>query len=298
MANEQNDGELNPGQPGADGGNPNPNPNNGAPADKGVGGKDGTNTEKTFSFKEDRTDWVPRHRLNDTSGKLTEAEKRAIKAEGELEAERKRTRALAGLEPSDPKKAESEEIRSALYQMFPQLKALENLTAEQLQEVFDAAKSAQSTSQAAWARHATGMLNDLETEAGSVLGVEKLTPTQQNRLRQAYRDEAASAVADRQRAMQRGERESLDTISTDNDFVARHERGDKTLIKEFVKGFLDDWFEPARRSVTASAARRNMRPIPRGERTRMPITQGTPKVDLNNTDEFKKALLAARGSSE
>ena len=271
-------------------------PATGAPADKGVADKPAG--DKTYSFKEDRSDWIPRTRLNETSGKLTAAEQRAVAAEAALEQERKRTRALAGVEQLDPKTAEAEEIKSALYKMLPHLEALEGLTKEQLQQVFQAATSAQSTARASWERHATGMLNDLDSEASEILGVEKLSATQQKRLRSAYRDEAVVAMAAREEQFERGERKTLETLGSDNDFIARHERGDKALIKEFVKAYLDDWYEPARRSVTTAQARRQMRPVPRGERQRVSLTQGPPKIDYNDPDAFKKALIAARGSAE
>jgi hypothetical protein len=264
----------------------------------GSGAGAGGNAEKTYNYKEDRSDWIPRHRLNETSGKLTAAEKERETLKAELESERKRVQALAGVTPKDPKEQQTTEIKEALYSMFPQLKTLENLTSDQLEQVFEAANAARSTAAAAWQRHATGMLSDLNGEAAKVLGTETLTATQQRNLQNAYREEAAAAVRDRQLAMKRGERETLETLPSDTDFVARHERGDKGLIKEFVKTFLNDWFEPARRSVNAAQERRNMRPVPRGERARILPAAGAAKVDLNNEGEFKKALLAARGGGQ
>lgn len=254
-------------------------------------------TEKTFSFKEDRTDWTPRHRLNEESTKRTAAEKERDQFKSELEAERKRTRALAGVEEIDPKTKDADEIRAAIYELVPELGALKGLTADQLAEVLEAARVARTSAQSTWERHTTGMLENLNSEAIKGMNVEKLTPTQQTRLHRAYRDEVMTAMQDRQTALQRGERETLETLSTDTDLVARHERGDKTLIQEFVKAYLADWYEPARRSVSAQLERRN-RPVPRGERQRVPLAQGEQKVNLDNKDEFKKALLAARGASE
>ena len=296
-----NIGEVKPGgQPGAGGDNTPNNTNNGSPADKGVGGKPGEGQpgDKVFTYKEDRTDWLPRHRLNEESGKRTTAEKERDQYKQQLEAEQKRTRALAGVEEVDPKAKETAEIRAAIEEMFPHIKLFEGLTAEQLETIFEAAESAQNTSRASWERHALGILADVESGVAEGIGVDKLSPTQQRRVQSAYREEAAAAVNERQTALKRGERESVETISTDNDFVARHERGDKTLTAEFVKAFLADWFEPARKSVVASNARRIMRPVPRGERTRVPITQGKDKVDLTDNNAFKKALLEARASGQ
>lgn len=296
------DENLGGGAPGADSGTgggqpqaqPQPQPGGGqAPV---AGAPAGGQAPRTFTFNEDRSDWIPRHRLNETSGKLTAAEQRAQAAEAALEQERNRVRALAGVNPQDPKEKETAEIRDALYTMFPQLQALEGLTQEQLGQVFEAAQAARQQAATGWERHALGMFDSIHTEAAKVLGAEKLTPSQQKRINSAYREEAASCVQERQAAMQRGERQTLETIATDNDFVARHERGDKALVSEFVKAYLNDWLEPARRSVQAAAQRQSFgRPVPRGERTRQLPAEGARSVNLNNKDEFKKALLEARG---
>lgn len=298
MADENNGGQ-NPGsneQPGAGGGNNNggqQNPSGGG--QQPVAGAGGGQAEKVFTYKEDRSDYVPRTRLNEVNGKFTEAEKRAIRAEEALAAEQKRTRALAGLETIDPKKQEEGELRGILEGMFPELVALKGLTKAQLEEVMQAATTARGASQATWERHALTMLGDLDSEAATALDVDKLTDTQQKSLRRAYREAAGEAMQEREAQMRRGDRRTLDTIATDRDFVSRHEAGDKSLIKEFVKQFVGDWYEPARRSVTARQASRSMRPVPRGERTRQIPTQGEAKFDYNNETDFKKALLTARG---
>jgi hypothetical protein len=301
---EQN-GEQNPNgqQPGGQSGGqqqqPQQNPTGGGqqqPQQQQPGS--GAGAEKTFSYKEDRTDWVPRHRLNELTGGKTKAEQERDTARAELDTERKRVLALSGVTPQDPKAQEASQIRDAILELVPEIGLLKGLTKEQLNEILDAAQTARTSSQATWERHATTMLNDLDSEAGKILGTDKLTPTQQGRIRRAYRDEAMQAMETRQEQMERGERRSLDTTAQDNDFVARHERGDKTLIKEFTKAFLDDFYEPARRQVTAQQARRQFRPTPRGERERTPLTQGAQKVNLNDEAEFKKALLAARGSGQ
>lgn len=257
----------------------------------------GAQQEKTYSFKEDRSDWVPRTRLNEVSGKLTKLETETLTLKQQLELAEKRTRALAGLDPADPKSKETEEVRAAILQLFPGLGHLGNLSQEELTEVLEAAREARSSSQATWQRHATGMLTDLYSEAARELDVEKLTETQQKQLKRAYREEATSAVQEREAAMRRGERQTLETLPTDNDFVARHERGDKTLLKEFAKAFIADWYEPARRSVTARLERQG-RAVPKGDRVRSVVTQGAQQLDLNNNTDFKKALIAARGASE
>lgn len=263
-----------------------------AEAAKGGGGGGAPGGEKSYTFKEDRSDWIPKHRLGEVSGKLTKAEQEREQLRQELEAERKRVQALAGVTPQDPKAKETEDLRSAMYQLFPQLQALENLSVEQLQDVFEAANAAKTTAAATWERHAEEMLGGVEQEIKSALGTDKLTPTQTRALRRAYREEAQMCLADRKRAHEAGDT----SYDLRGDFVSRHERGDRALIKEFAKSFLGDWYEPAVRSVTARNASRNMRPLPRGDRGRAPLTQTPPSGDLTKDSDFKKALLAARGA--
>lgn len=250
--------------------------------------------EKVFTYKEDRTDWMPRHRYNEASTKLTAAEQRVAAAEARAVENERKLHAALGITPQDPKAKEQADIRAALEEMYPHLKQGSNLSAEEIQDLRDAAAAAKSTAQATWARHATTMLTDLESEISDSLGVDKLSATQQKNLRRAYREEVNEALAARDVAMRRGERDSLDSTPADNDALARHERGDKSLLKEFAKAFLADWYEPARRQVTAQAARRQMRPVPKGERTRTALATGAPQIDYNDSNAFKKALLEAR----
>lgn len=291
------DDNLGGGAPGAGQGTgegkPNIDPTNGAPADKGVAGQAGTGTgEKVYTYKEDRTDWIPRTRLNEESGKRTAIEKERDQARQELEAERRRVQALAGVTPKSPEDQNTEEIQQALLKMFPGLAAIKDLTPEQLQEVFEAAQSGQQASQQHWNRHATQMLTGLEREVSELIGAEKLTPTQVKTLHRTYREEARECWAARERAQKTGEH-----YDASNDFIARHERGDETLLTDLAKQFLDDWFEPAKRQAITSTVRRQNRPVPRGERTRQTVTKGAPEIDYNNEDAFKKALLAARNEA-
>lgn len=267
-----------------------------APGDKGgaqgqgqgQGGGQGAG-EKVYTYKEDRTDWVPRHRLNDESGKRTNVEKERDTYKGQIEELQRKLRVAMGVENEDPKEKDRAEIQAALEEMYPGLKAFGRLSADQLAQVLAAAEAAQGTAQNHWQRHADMMLSDAFEQVTEALGVQELTPSQKRRIHSAYKEEAAAAFAERKRAHEAGEQKDFS-----NDFISRHERGDKTLIKEFVKAFLDDFVEPARKSATQQALRRNTRPVPRGERTRTPVTSRVPEVDFNNDDAFKQALIAAR----
>lgn len=302
---EQNIGEQNPGsstqqQQGQSGGQQQQQQQQTPPGGQqgsAASGAGGTG-DKTFSFKEDRSDWIPPHRLSETSRARQTAEQERDRLKADLEERDRKIQALAGVTPKDAKTAEAEEIRAAILNLVPEIGLLKGLTQDQLGEILEAARSARNTSNASWERHAIGMFNDLYTEAATAMHADTLTEKQQGRLQTAYWQEAQQALNVRQAQLQRGERETLETTGQDNDFIARHERGDKALVKEFVKDYLNDWYEPARRTVTAENARRNMRPVPRGERTRLIPAQGEEKLDLNKDADFKKALTAARAASE
>jgi len=253
------------------------------------------NGESEFRFKENRADWVPPHRLQAQSRKI-EALEKSLKdfTEGNAGFQNKIRQAFGIDEPTGEAK-ELAETKAALFKVFPNLKVLETLDEEKLNQIIAGATSAQQMTQQQWERHATTILGSVAKEVAKGLGLDKLSDTQKRRVESAYRDEAMIAVQARQVALQKGERQTMDTLPSDTDFLARHERGDEALITEFVKGYLGDWVEPARRHVTTEAARR-FRPVPRGERARTPVTSNNnPQLDLNKDDDFKKALLNARG---
>jgi hypothetical protein len=172
---------------------------------------------------------------------------------------------------------------------------LDNLDEETLHEILDAAQVARQSSNASWERHTHGVLTQLDGEAAKVLGVPKLDEKVQTRIRRAFRDEGNAAEQVRAQQVRQGLRETIETLQSDNDFIARFERGDAELVKEFVTDYLNGFIEPVRRSVTADVTRRGLRPVPRGERNRTPIVQGQKQEDLNTPEGFKNALLAARG---
>jgi hypothetical protein len=282
--------------------NPNPNPNPAPPAVNGVGNGNGNPNPavKVYFFKEDRADWinpndnngkfVPRERINEESGKRTAAEKRAEEAERRAELNEQRLRIAMGLEVVKPEDKEANEVREALLKTYPKLALLEKLDEEQLERVLGAADSAEQATRAQWARHNTGMLDNLTEEAADILGVEKLSEAQTKRLHRAFREEAREQAGARQRAAQTQD----STYDFQNDWVSRYERGDKKILTEFAKSFVDEWGIPVRRAANASALNRQSRPVPNGGRVRTPLTQGPPKIDYNDDKAFRDAMIAAR----
>jgi hypothetical protein len=289
MANENETGTGTPAGQTAGGGDTNQTQTQhpSAGGQTAVAGAGGTGSQ--FTYKEDRSDWVPRHRINELSerNRQYEARLKAIE-EGQTSRNAEIARALGVNVPSEEER-EAEELRKTLYKLVPGLENLEKLDLSKLEQIEAAAAGASETTVRHWERHAEATFNELEAEVASALGLEELTPSQVKKLRRAYQEEARVAAMQRQAAEERG------LPADPKNFLTRHERGDKTLIKEFAKEWLNDWAEPARRQSAAQVARRN-RPVPGGERTRTMATSKLPEVDYNDEDAFKKALVDARNS--
>lgn len=260
----------------------------------GAGGQGGGGTQ--FTYGEDRSKWidpakgeyVPRTRLNELTTRFTN-EINTLKTQlGSNTDIVSRLKQVFTGEPSQQDK-EANEIKEAIVSMFPGLKAIEKLTPEQLQEVLESADAGRQSAHNHWTQHATRMLDTLTTEVTKAMGVEKLTDSQARRLKVAYREELAVAVAARERAAQTGEQ-----YDAANDALAKHERGDVAFLKEFTKQFLDDFYEPARRSATTAALRRTQRPVPKGGRESSQVTSKLPEIDYNDDNAFAKAMREAR----
>lgn len=288
------------GQP--SGGTPNPTGGGQAPVggQPGGGGGAGGGAAKTYSFTEDRSDWidpksgshVPRTRLNEQSEEIK-------KLRQELSGTTDRIKKAFGVETPSAEDTEADEVRKALLKVYPNLAVLEKLDPETLDRLLNGVESAQNTTNAQWQRHAQGLITNIAATVAKSVGIEKVSAKGRKQIEAAFRDEAMANFQERAAAVRGGTRATTETVQGDTDFIARYEAGDEALVKEFADSFLKEWYEPARRSATADAARRNMRPVPRGERQRTPITAGEGGTTLNlaNDKDFKEALIKARNAS-
>lgn len=186
----------------------------------------------------------------------------------DLEREQKRVRALSGLDVKSPEDADDEQIKAALIKRFPWMGKLDDAKIEKLLGVAEKADSLEESNLRQWTSHANKMISGVVDGVTKELGGE-LTDRQRTRIQQAYLHEAQS----------------------NPDFLARHEAGDPKLIAEFVKDFIEDWFEPARRKVTQQEAQRQRR-VP-GARDRSVPGGGGKKVDLLDDKAFGDAVVAS-----
>lgn len=265
------------------------NPGTGAPA-----AGSGAPAEKSYSFKEDRTDWIPPHRLSETARARQAAEQKAQELEQALEVERKRVRAALGVDPKDPKAEEATEMREALKGILTELgldlDALKGLNKQQVQALLQGSEHATAAANTLYDRHRDEMFDKVEGEIRGKLRLDKLTPRQIEQVRSAYAQRCAESYQTRERLIQQGRENEID----DNDFIGRHLKSDPALVTEFVADFLGDWYEPARRTVSQGVVRRQGRPVPSGGRSGEPVVTKVPEIDFNDANAFGKALVEAR----
>jgi PAS domain-containing protein len=195
------------------------------------------------------------------------AEALAAKHQTELEAERRRVAALAGVTPRSKDEIDAEEVRQQFSRLFPGLAKLnDQQVMEKLERILSNADTHEDTTTRYWNDRAAQMTGAVVEAVSKELGGD-LSERQVRRIRAAYANAAES----------------------DPEFLRRHEEGDKTLIAEFAKEWIEDWFEPARRKVTSTEVDR-LRRVPRGnDRT---VIAGKPKqIDFKNPKAVEDAMI-------
>lgn len=182
-----------------------------------------------------------------------------------------RDRQIAALTNSKPPTKEEEDeqaVRERFKQLFPHLA---DLTPEDVQALRES-KNLKAQVEAAQIQqsslHAKSMFGEVHAAIAKELG--ELTPRQKQRINALYVAEAEASA----------------------DFLARHDAGDKTLIAEFVKGYLEDTAEPVRRKVTATEVNRN-RVVPDGGNRSVPARDGKP-IDVKSDKDVMDFIMESR----
>lgn len=202
--------------------------------------------------------------------KRQEYESQITAARAELEQERRRVQALAGVNPQSATDIEDDAIRARLQQMGVPLFSEEDMAA--FREMRQNASQMAETNSMIWRDKARQMTQAVESAVAKELGGDELTPRQVKAVRAAYVLAAEESP----------------------EFLARHERGDMKLVEEFAKQWIEDWFEPARRKVTQQTVER-FRPVPGAKDRSIPGTSGT-KIDV--TDDKAVADFLVQGHKE
>lgn len=267
---------------GAGGGAPAPAVGGGAPAGgapAGGGAPTGAAPagKKTYTFEDDRTKWIPPHRLKEESDGKTKAEQRAIAAEAERETLRKQVQALTGVQPQDPNAAETEKIRDAFFAL-PGMSHYKELTPERMKNILamlDSQGAVESAVNQQWETLAANTFAAVHRKYAETIGSDP-------------DDEAALSDVSKQFVNQA----FVAFVRSDPAYKPRYDRSDPKLIDEFMKTLDDGILAPVRRQATAGAVNRS-RPVPRPGHSAPVRSDGQPKItDYTNMQQVEDAAVA------
>jgi hypothetical protein len=198
-----------------------------------------TDTRPAATTQEDRSNWIPPHRLREETGKRTAIEQ-------ERDTLRRQLQALTGATPPDAGQVKNDAVKADFIKLFPHLEKFVNATPAQIERMLaapDHVEQANSFVSQQWKKHGQTMLSDLTAEVSAEIGGE-LSARAQTRLKGAFADFIEQETA---KSRQAGQPTAL---------LQRYLDGDKKLVQEFAKEWSDDFITPARRQVTSREVNR------------------------------------------
>ena len=194
-----------------------------------------------------------------------EFERRATESETRAAERDRQIAALTNSRIPTEAEATDQAIRERLEQLYPQLKTppsdRDELTRDEINALRETAKHH-------WAGHSQRMMAGVYEKIEAELGT--LTPRQQRKIIAAY-------VAD---------------AEADPEFLRRHDAGDKTLVDEFVKAYIEDTVEPVRRKTIANEVTRS-RAVPSGGNRTLPNMGGKP-IDTKDDKAVMDFIMESR----
>lgn len=225
-----------------------------------------TRAEQEYRYKEDRSNWVPPHRLR-------EINERARQYEQQLYLERQRVAALSGVQPpAAPEDPEAAAIRTQFEKLYPGLAKL-NKMADKL-EKFGEIDPQELTSSQEHYFTVLGQqtLSRLDQRVAEVIGAE---PT--GFARQALHVAFGAFVRH------------------DPENANRYAAQDPKLLDDFLKEYQNGILDPYRRRITTATAPRNeaVKRLPRGGNSSAIAAGGPAKPAPTDSDEFHRAAFSA-----
>jgi len=214
-------------------------------------------SEKTYTYHEDRSNYIHPDHYRRAEALVNRTASELERARGMIAEQNRRIAALAGVAPVNPEAEEAQKIADAFYAL-PQFQHLRYVTPQFLQAVGSLIQDGASVTAArdhVWNAHTDRFLDRLDEAFASELGVDTLTSGQQRKLRAAF----GALIPD--------ERTNPQAHAA---FAQRYEANDDTLIHDFVKEYVADMLEPARRQAMIPTMRR---PVPRSGPAAPVVTQ-------------------------
>lgn len=249
----------------------------GTPATPTTGTPDTSRTSATtgFTYQEDRSKWIPQHRLAEETTKRQGLEAQIAERDRKIAA-------LAGVSTPDASEAKKAEISKAFFAMFP------HLSEEKMQRRDEQVSRAEAAEQREWQRHGDRQLAGIYTQVAEALGAESLSDDQKGDLQDAFKNWLTATC----------KKELRDSGGTESATLTSYEKGEPKVVSEFVKRYTAQWIEPARRKVTAQNINRT-RPVPDSSGRSQVTTVKKPDT-FKNIDErldYAAGLFKERGGS-
>lgn len=217
------------------------------------------NAPAGFTYKEDRSNWVPSHVVRQNTDRIRQME-------NDLLLERQRVAALSGVKPpTAPRNPEHDQIRNQLYEVAPELRELADLK-DKLKELtgldLNEIKQIRSSQDQVWQAHGNSVLRTLTEKVKAAYGGAELSP----------------------KALQRVARAFVAEVGEDEDLRQRYEAGDLSIIDEFVKDYTGAVLDPYRRTANVAQNQQHnlARRLPRGGGSSAIV--GAPPQNLKPTD--------------
>jgi hypothetical protein len=255
-----------------------------------------TGSPTAFTYKEDRSDWMPRHRFNEVSTKNKDYETQIS------DLTRKLTIALGG-EVKSPDEAKAAQIKDAFFKLpgMGALRKLSELSEEQLDSLLSVPQHVSQNQEAEfrqWQRHGNQQIETVSDKVAEAIGTDTLDNDQKTDLRNTFSSWLKTRSSNElQQAIDRyGEEAVARDQRRFSDTIRRYEDGDPKLLDEFVTRYTKNWVEPARRSATARTSTRT-RPVPDSS-GRTPVTSIQRPASFKNLDErieYASNLAKERG---
>lgn len=251
-----------------------------------------------FTYQEDRSDWVPRHRLTETGQQNSQLK-------GQVEDLTRRLNLALGGDgkQSDPQQQKAEKIAEAFFNLpgMAKLKRFVEMDDQALEALLDTpnhiADSRQQEAQR-WERHGSQQAEAVADRIADAIGADSLDAEQVADMRVVMRSWLeAKVIAELQQA---SDRYGVQAVQADqrrfSQTLKRYEDGDPKVFDDFVTRYTKNWVEPARRSATARTSNRT-RPVPDGSGRQAVSSVQRPAhfKDLDERLNFGVQLLKERG---
>lgn len=184
---------------------------------------------------------------------------------GQQQRDQRLREAITGETAIDP---EIQAIRDQFAQIFPGLAKLTDEQIDKLVNFTERSDDLEATADHYWSQQGQSMLSGIEQGVLDKLGGDKLSDRQIKAIHRFYVGE----------------------VENDRELLHRHMAGDPKLVEEIVTAVLEDWYEPARRSLTATEVERAGKKVPAGRGGHV-LTSNKPTIDVNDPKQFAAALV-------